>query len=129
MAKPIPEDNEPKTDSGKIADSRSPDLGKLKINTGLVTEIASAARRLGLTQEEASRRMGIPQPKVSGMMRGDLTNLFERKLRNCLNRLWYDIEIKERTGKGSVRPSRRGGRPGKGGMLGGWLSAGRGAVC
>lgn len=31
--------------------------------------------------------MGIPQLKVSGMMRGDFTNLSERKLMDCLNRL------------------------------------------
>lgn len=104
MAKPIPEDNEPKTDSGKIADSRSPDFGKLKINTGLVTKIASAARRLGLTQEEAGRRMGIPQPKVSGMMRGDLANLSERKLMGCLNRLQYNIEIKVRLATRPIGP-------------------------
>jgi len=40
--------------------------------------------------------MGIPQPKVSGMMHGDFTNLSERKLMDCLNRLGYDIEIKVR---------------------------------
>jgi predicted XRE-type DNA-binding protein len=40
--------------------------------------------------------MGMPQPKVSGMMRGDFTNLSERKLMDCLNRLGYDIEIKVR---------------------------------
>jgi predicted XRE-type DNA-binding protein len=51
-------------------------------------------RALGLTQQAAARRMGIPQPKVSGMMRGDFTNLSERKLMDCLNRLGYDIEIK-----------------------------------
>ncbi|MGN6649774.1 helix-turn-helix domain-containing protein, partial [Trinickia sp.] len=44
----------------------------------------------------AAKRMGIPQPKVSGMMRGDFTNLSERKLMDCLNRLGYDIEIKVR---------------------------------
>jgi predicted XRE-type DNA-binding protein len=38
--------------------------------------------------------MGIPQPKVSGLMRGDFANLSERKLMDCLNRLGYDIEIK-----------------------------------
>ncbi len=59
----------------------------------LVIEIIRALRRLGLTQEEAGRRMGIPQPKVSGMLRGDFTNLSERKLMECLNRLGYDIEI------------------------------------
>ena len=40
--------------------------------------------------------MGIAQPKVSGMMRGDFANLSERKLMECLNRLGYDIEIKVR---------------------------------
>ena len=42
--------------------------------------------------------MGIPQAKVSGLMRGDFANLSERKLTDCLNRLGYDIEI-------NVRPS------------------------
>jgi predicted XRE-type DNA-binding protein len=69
---------------------------KLKIKTGLVVEIRKAMRALGLTQQEAAKRMGIPQPKVSGMMRGDFTNLSERKLMDCLNRLGYDIEIKVR---------------------------------
>ncbi|MTV41978.1 hypothetical protein GM676_30980 [Duganella radicis] len=40
--------------------------------------------------------MGIPQPKVSAMMRGDFTNFSERKLMDCLNRLGYDIEIRVR---------------------------------
>ncbi len=44
--------------------------------------------------EEAAERMRITQPKVSDMMRGDFSNLFERKLMECLNRLGYDIEIK-----------------------------------
>lgn len=40
--------------------------------------------------------MGIPQPRVSAMLRGDFSNLSERKLMDCLNRLGYDIEIKVR---------------------------------
>jgi predicted XRE-type DNA-binding protein len=79
-----------------FADLDLPAAGKLKIKSGLVIEITRAVRRLGLTQEEAGRRMGIPQPKVSGMMRGDFANLSERKLMECLNRLGYDIEIKVR---------------------------------
>jgi predicted XRE-type DNA-binding protein len=54
-------------------------------------EITKAVRRLGLTQEEAGRRMGLPQPKVSALLRGDLVNLSERKLMDVLNRLGYDI--------------------------------------
>ena len=51
-------------------------------------------RRLDLTQQAAAKRMGITQPKVSDMMRGDFSNLSERKLMDCLNRLGFDIEIK-----------------------------------
>jgi predicted XRE-type DNA-binding protein len=79
-----------------FADLGLPDAEKLKIKTGLVVEIRKAMRALELTQQEAAKRMGISQPKVSGMMRGDFTNLSERKLMDCLNRLGYDIEIKVR---------------------------------
>lgn len=83
--------------SGNVfADLGLPDAEKLKIKAGLVVEIRKAMRVLGLNQQEAAKRMGIPQPKVSGMMRGDFTNLSERKLMDCLNRLGYDIEIKVR---------------------------------
>ena len=81
--------------SGNVyADLDLPDADKLKIKTGLVIEIRHAMRRLGLTQQAAAKRMGITQPKVSDMMRGNFTNLSERKLMDCLNRLGYDIEIR-----------------------------------
>ena len=81
--------------SGNVyADLGLPDAERLKIKTGLVVEIRKAMRRLELTQQQAAKRMGITQPKVSDMMRGDFTNLSERKLMDCLNRLGYDIEIK-----------------------------------
>ena len=81
--------------SGNVfADLGLLDAGELKIKSGLAIEIARAVRRIGLTQEQAGSRMGISQAKVSGLLRGDLTNLSERKLMECLNRLGYDIEIK-----------------------------------
>ncbi len=81
--------------SGNVfADLDLRNAGKLKIKSGLVIEITRAIRKLGLTQQDAAKRMGITQPKVSGMMRGDFSNLSERKLMDCLNRLGYDIEIK-----------------------------------
>jgi predicted XRE-type DNA-binding protein len=86
--------------SGNVyADLGLPDAEKLKIKTGLVIAIRKAMNSLGLTQQEAARRMGITQPKVSDMMRGDFTNLSERKLMDCLTRLGYDIEIKVRPAK------------------------------
>jgi predicted XRE-type DNA-binding protein len=95
MKKRIIDDVEVQRSSGNVfADLGLPDADKLKIKSGLVIEIRKAMRRLGLTQQEAAKRMGITQPKVSDMMRGDFSNLSERKLMDCLNRLGYDIEIK-----------------------------------
>ena len=95
MKKRIVDGVEVQRSSGNVfADLGLPDADKLKIKTGLVIEIRKAMRRLGLTQQEAAGRMGVTQPKVSDMMRGDFSNLSERKLMDCLNRLGYDIEIK-----------------------------------
>jgi len=79
-----------------FADLGLPDADKLKIKSGLVIEITKAMRTMGITQKAAAERMGISQPKVSAMLRGDFANLSERKLMDCLNRLGYDIEIKVR---------------------------------
>ena len=95
MAKRILDGIEVETSSGNVfLDLGLPDAEELKIKSGLVIEITRALRRLDLTQDEAGRRMGISQAKVSGLMRGDFSNLSERKLMECLNRLGYDIEIK-----------------------------------
>lgn len=95
MKKQVVDGVEVQRSSGNVyADLGLPDAEKLKIKTGLVIEIRKAMRRLDLTQQAAAKRMGITQPKVSDMMRGDFTNLSERKLMDCLNRLGYDIEIR-----------------------------------
>ncbi len=85
-----------------FADLGLADAEKLKIKTGLVIEIRKAMKSHGLTQQEAAKRMGISQPKVSDMMRGDFSNLSERKLMDCLTRLGYDIEIKVRPASAEI---------------------------
>lgn len=101
MAKRKGEGFEFEVSSGNVfADLGLADAEELKIKSGLAIEITRAIRRLGLTQQEAGRRMGISQAKVSGLLRGDFANLSEQKLMSCLNRLGYDIEI-------SVRPAVR----------------------
>lgn len=80
--------------SGNVfADLGLRDAGKLKIKSGLAIEIIKTIRRLELSQTAAGERMGISQSKVSNLLRGDFTNLSERKLMECLNRLGCDIEI------------------------------------
>ena len=95
MKKRVIDGVEVQQSSGNVyVDLGLPDADKLKIKTGLVIEIRRAMRSRGLTQQAAAKCMGLTQPKVSDMMRGDFSNLSERKLMDCLNRLGYDIEIK-----------------------------------
>jgi predicted XRE-type DNA-binding protein len=97
MKKRIVDGIEIQVGSGNVfADLGLADAEKLKIKSGLAIEIIKALRKLGPTREEAARRMGIVQPKVSGLMRADFSNLSERKPMDCLDRLGYDIEIKVR---------------------------------
>lgn len=95
MRKRVVEGVEVEGSKGNVfADLRLPDAGKLKIKSGLTIEITKAIRERGLTQIEAARRMGLTQPKVSALLRGEFSNFSERKLMDCLNRLGYDIEIR-----------------------------------
>jgi predicted XRE-type DNA-binding protein len=97
MKKRVIEGIEVSRGSGNVfADLELPDADTLQIKTGLVIEIRRAIGQQGLTQQAAATRMGLTQPKVSSMMRGDFSNVSERKLMECLNRLGYDIEIKVR---------------------------------
>jgi len=92
-----------KRSSGNVfADLELADAEKLKIKTGLVIEIRKATNKIGLTQKDVAHKMGISQPKVCDMMRGNFSNQSERKLMDCLMRLGYDIEIKVRPAKFEV---------------------------
>ena len=103
MKKRIVEGIDIEAGSGNVfADLGLPDADRLKIKSGLTIEITKAIQRLRLTQSDAARRMGISQPKVSALMKGEFSNLSERKLMDCLNRLGYDIEIKVKPAAASV---------------------------
>lgn len=89
-----------------FADLGLPDADKLKVKSGLAAEIIRSIRRLELSQTEAGERMGISQAKVSNLLRGNFTNLSERKMMECLNQLGCDIEIvitPAASGKGQIR--------------------------
>ena len=74
MQKRINEGVEVQRTSGDVfADLGLPDAEKLKIKTGLEVEMRKAMHTLGLNQQATAKRIGIPQPKVSGMMHGDFT--------------------------------------------------------
>jgi predicted XRE-type DNA-binding protein len=45
------------------------------------------------TQVVAAKAMGVPQPKLSNMLRGHFENVSEAKMMDCLRRLGCDVQI------------------------------------
>jgi len=83
-----------------FADLGLPDAKSLKIKSRFIIEIQRTMERLGLSQSQAAKRMNIPEPDLSALLRGDLDLMSEHELMECLNRLGCDIEIK-------VQPAQR----------------------
>ena len=80
--------------SGNVyADLGYPDADEMLVKAQLVSKIAEIIRRKGLTQVEAAKRLGLTQPKVSAMLRGQFRGFSERKLIDCLTSLGRDVQI------------------------------------
>ena len=81
--------------SGNVfADLGLPHPDKHMVKAQLVDAIIDAMAQFSLTQAQAAEQMGLTQPKVSEMIRGNFSGISERKLMDCLNRLGFDIEIR-----------------------------------
>ena len=66
---------------------------EMVIKAQLVTKIAEIIKRKGLTQTEAAALLGMPQPKLSNLLRGQFRGFSERRLMDCLTRLGRDVQI------------------------------------
>lgn len=71
--------------------------GDMLVKAKLVSRIAELLAERDLTQTQAARLLGVPQPKLSKMLRGQFRGFSERKLMNCLTRLGQDVHIVVRT--------------------------------
>ena len=85
-----------------------PDAAALLAKSELVSRICDIIARRGLTQAQAARILGVGQPKISALMRGNLDGFSSDRLFRFLNALGSDIEIaiKPRA-RSSRRPSIR----------------------
>lgn len=80
--------------SGNVyADLGYPDAEEMLVKAKLVMKISEIVRRAGLTQVETARILGLTQPKVSALFRGQFRGISERKLIDCLTSLGRDVEI------------------------------------
>ena len=53
----------------------------------LVTRMAELLAERGMTQSEAAALLGVPQPKLSKILRGQFRRFPEHKLMDCLTKL------------------------------------------
>ena len=63
------------------------------VKAQLVTRIAELLDEKEMTQTQAATVLGIPQPKLSKMLRGQFRGFSERKLVNCLTQLGQSAQI------------------------------------
>lgn len=70
---------------------RDPDAELAKAQLALA--ISTLLRERPMTQTEAARLLGLPQPKVSQLARADVTGFSTDRLLRVLSRLGQDVEI------------------------------------
>ena len=70
---------------------RDPD--RMLIKAQLVSRIAELLAERGITQIQAATSLGIPQPKLSKLLRGQFRGFTERKLMDCLTQLGQNAQI------------------------------------
>lgn len=79
-----------------------PDAAEMKIKARLAMEIINIVRQRFTSQSEAALGMGLPQPKLSNLLRGNFSGISEAKMIECLNRLGNDVEIIVRRAQNTV---------------------------
>jgi len=70
-----------------------PDAEEIWVKAQLATNIGDIIKRRKLTQVQAAELLGITQPKLSGLLRGQFRGISETKMLECLTRLGRDIQI------------------------------------
>lgn len=82
------------------ADLGRPDAEEMLVKAQLASKIGDIIKRRKWSQTQASEVLGMPQPKLSGLLRGQFRGISEAKMFDCLAKLGRDVQI-------VVGPSRR----------------------
>ena len=75
------------------ADLGCPDADEMLVKAQLASRIGEVIKRRRLTQVAAAKITGLPQPKLSGLLRGQFRGVSEAKMLACLTRLGRDVRI------------------------------------
>ena len=91
--------------SGNVyADLGMPDAEEMIVKAQLANKISEIIKGRKWSQVEAAEVLGIPQPKLSKMLRGQFRGISEAKMLDCLVRLGRNVQI-------VVGPARRAASP------------------
>ena len=89
-----PTDTTVERGSGNVfADLGFPDADAHLVKAELVSRIDDIVRGRGITQTEAARLLGLSQPDVSRLLRGDFREYSLDRLFRLLTRLGRDVDI------------------------------------
>jgi predicted XRE-type DNA-binding protein len=81
--------------SGNIfADLGFQDAEQRLLKAKLATRIAQLVEKKGLTQAQTAERTALDQPKVSRLLRGQLSGFSADRLFTVLNRLGHSVEVR-----------------------------------
>jgi len=83
-----------------------PDADDLVLRAELLRRIGDLIRARGLTQAAAGQLMGMDQPRVSALVRGQVTRFSTDRLLRALSDLGQDVELRitpARGAKGRLR--------------------------
>jgi len=75
------------------ADLGMADAEEMLVKAQLATKIGDIIKRRKLTQVQAAQLLGITQPKLSRLLRGQFRGISETKILECLAKLGRDVEI------------------------------------
>jgi len=70
-----------------------PDADAMLVKAKLVVRIAEILSQRAWTQQQAAKVLGLTQPKLSKMLRGQFRGISETKLMDCLVRLGCAVKI------------------------------------
>jgi predicted XRE-type DNA-binding protein len=70
-----------------------PDAEEMLVKAQLVSQIAEILRERGWSQQQAAKVLGLTQPKLSKMLRGQFRGISEMKMMDCLLRLGRAVKI------------------------------------
>src|SRR5208283_2203784 len=70
-----------------------PDADEMLVKAQLVVKIAEILRQRGWSQQQAAKVLGLTQPKLSKMLRGQFRGISEIKMMDCLVRLGREVKI------------------------------------